>query len=253
MIANESDFDILLDAENELAFALQVEGAAGSKVKSRFIIEAHNGIKLALEARVANDEVVVDVPVLKGMLSEGNYNTSLEVTVDDRLFVPLELVANLKQEVKVEAAIRGRVSQGKPVVKATIVSRKKPVAQKAVMASPVATEPELLPEAIQEQETQTLVESPAIEPVIEPVIEPAVEAAAVADHSSSSNEELFERASEKISKRAPRKLERARSEIDSVIEEIVLSAKRGNTRKLTEADIRRIIRNRLTQSKKSKS
>jgi hypothetical protein len=249
MIANESDFDILLDAENELAFALQVEGAAGSKVKSRFIIEAHNGIKLALDARVANDEVVVDVPVLKGMLSEGNYNTSLEVTVDDRLFVPLELVANLRQEVKVEAAIRGRVSQGKPVVKATIVSRKKPVAQKAVMASPVATEPELLPEAIQEQETRTLVESPAIEPVIEPAVEPA----AVAGHSSSSSEELFERASEKISKRAPRKLERAKSEIDSVVEEIVLTAKRDSTRKLTEADIRRIIRSRLMKSKNSKS
>ena len=249
MIANESDFDILLDAENELAFALQVEGAAGSKVKSRFIIEAHNGIKLALDARVANDEVVVDVPVLKGMLSEGNYNTSLEVTVDDRLFVPLELVANLKQEVKVEAAIRGRVSQGKPVVQATIVSRKKPVAQKAVMASPVATEPELLPEAVQEQETRTLVESPVIEPVIEPAVEPA----AIAGHSSSSSEELFERASEKISKRAPRKLERAKSEIDSVVEEIVLTAKRENTRKLTEADIRRIIRSRLMKSKNSKS
>jgi hypothetical protein len=50
-----------------------------------------------------NNEVSIVIPPLKGMLKEGSYDSYLEVLVDDRLFIPLEMQINFEQSVKVMA------------------------------------------------------------------------------------------------------------------------------------------------------
>ena len=122
-----SDFDIYLDTENELKFTVAIEGAHEANVRSQFVLEGPKGISLCFEGRPAGGEISVDVPSLKGMLREGLYNTRLEVIVDDRLFTPLQMQANLKPAIKVEAVVRTAQRVAGPVVSAAVVSRPKPL------------------------------------------------------------------------------------------------------------------------------
>ncbi len=102
-----SDFDIYLDTDNELKFRVAIEGAHEAQVRSQSILEGPKGINLCFEGKPAGGEIAVDVPSLKGMLREGLYNTRLEVIVDDRVFTPLQMQANLKPAIKVEAVASG--------------------------------------------------------------------------------------------------------------------------------------------------
>ena len=122
-----SDFDIYLDTENELKFTVAIEGAHEANVRSQFILEGPKGINLCFEGRADGSEIAVDVPSLKGMLREGLYNTRLEVIVDDRVFTPLQMQANLKPAIKVEAVVRTAQKVAGPVVSAAVVSRPKPL------------------------------------------------------------------------------------------------------------------------------
>ncbi len=131
-----SDFDIYLDTENELKFTVAIEGAHEANVRSQFILEGPKGINLCFEGRPDGGEIAVDVPSLKGMLREGLYNTRLEVIVDDRVFTPLQMQANLKPAIKVEAVVRTAQKVAGPVVSAAVVSRPKPLIESP--APPVA-------------------------------------------------------------------------------------------------------------------
>jgi hypothetical protein len=56
----------------------------------------------------ADGEIAVTIPPLKSVLNEGVYDTKLEVIVDDKLFIPLEMKVNLEKSVAVtaEAVVR---------------------------------------------------------------------------------------------------------------------------------------------------
>lgn len=132
-----SDFDIYLDTENELKFTVAIEGAHEAQVRSQFILEGPKGINLCFEGRPHGDEIAVDVPSLKGMLREGLYNTRLEVIVDDRVFTPLQMQANLKPAIKVEAVVRTAQKVSGPMVSATVVSRPKPLVEAPAPPPPI--------------------------------------------------------------------------------------------------------------------
>lgn len=139
-----SDFDIYLDTENELKFTVAIEGAHEANVRSQFILEGPKGINLCFEGRPNGSEIAVDVPSLKGMLREGLYNTRLEVIVDDRVFTPLQMQANLKPAIKVEAVVRTAQRVAGPVVTAAVVNRPKPLIEAPAPpapAAPLATAP----------------------------------------------------------------------------------------------------------------
>ena len=120
-----SDFNIFLDTDNELAFSLEIEGAEDSSVRSQFIIEGPKGINLSFVGTTSKGEVFVEVPSLKGIVKEGKYDTRLEVIVDDRIFVPLQLEASIKQSVKVEATVRTTRKSKPTVVSASVLGAKK--------------------------------------------------------------------------------------------------------------------------------
>jgi len=127
-----SDFDIYLDTDNELKFTVAIEGAHEAQVRSQFILEGPKGINLCFEGKPAGGEIAVDVPSLKGMLREGLYNTRLEVIVDDRVFTPLQMQANLKPAIKVEAVVRTAQRVAGPVVTAAVVNKTKTLVESPV-------------------------------------------------------------------------------------------------------------------------
>jgi hypothetical protein len=99
-----ADFEVHLDEENELRFNVTAEGTdATASVKSRMVLESSKMDLVFQGTTIPGGEVSVIVPSLKGVLSEGLYNTRLEVVIDDRIFTPLQLTANFKQSVKVMA------------------------------------------------------------------------------------------------------------------------------------------------------
>jgi len=156
-----STVDIFLDTDNELAFSVEIQGAAGSTVKSQFVLEGPKGINLCFQGRPQPGEVVVDIPALKGMLSEGVYKTRLEMLVDDKLFTPLTLDVNIKPAIKVEAAVRVVTNQSQgPVVTASVSSRVKSAVIAETVAQPakeVVEEPkeeEAASETVKVSETQ---------------------------------------------------------------------------------------------------
>lgn len=142
-----SDFDIFLDTDNELAFTVAIEGANTADVRSQFVLEGPRGINLCFEGRAAGSEITVDVPSLKGIMQEGRYNSRLEVIVDDRVFTPLQMAANLKPAIKVEAVVRTAQKVAGPVVSAAVVSRPKPLVEAPLPAPPahVAVSPKPAP------------------------------------------------------------------------------------------------------------
>ena len=133
-----SDFDIYLDTDNSLAFSVDIAGAAGSSVRSQFVMEGPNGINFCFKGRSEGKEIHVEIPTLKNMISEGKYDTRLEVIIDDRVFVPLELQTELRRAVTVEAAVK-TVNRTQPIVTAAVINRPKIVEQTA--AVPVEPEP----------------------------------------------------------------------------------------------------------------
>jgi len=131
-----SDFSLFLDDENEVRFSLEIEGAAPTDVHASMILEGKKGYSLSFPGTpVDGGEVEVVVPPLKSILSEGTYKARLEVVVDDRLFVPLELTTTLKNSVKVEAAVKVRRRSKAPRVAASVLSET-PKVQKRTATKP---------------------------------------------------------------------------------------------------------------------
>ena len=98
-----SDIDLMLDEENELTFQLNIEGSRPAEAKCRLRID-HEHMGIVLEADSHRDgEVIITIPPLNHVLSEGAHDIELEVIVDDKFFTPLQMTANFEKSVKVEA------------------------------------------------------------------------------------------------------------------------------------------------------
>lgn len=98
-----SSIDLLLDEENELTFALKIEGTRPAAAKCRLILE-NKGMSLAFESEEYDgEEVSVVLPPLGHVLKEGEYNMNLEVIVEDRFFKPLEMVGNFEKSITIVA------------------------------------------------------------------------------------------------------------------------------------------------------
>jgi len=98
-----SSIDLSLDNSNEITFQVNIEGSSPAYPSCRFLIEGHE-MSFAFPGEIEKDGTVnVTVPPLEKILREGSYNSGLEVIVDDRVFVPLELEVNFEKSVRVTA------------------------------------------------------------------------------------------------------------------------------------------------------
>ena len=111
-----------LDNENEMTFNVIIEGTRPGEPLCRLMIE-NEDISLSMQGDfLPNNEVSIIVPPLKGMLNEGTYDSYLEVLVDDRVFIPLELEINFEQSVKVMAETVSRKKRNPITASASLIS-----------------------------------------------------------------------------------------------------------------------------------
>ena len=102
-----SHFDLFIDDDNEIKFDVTIEGTDAGSVSSRLVIESGSGFEVGFDAtKVSGNEIYFVVPNLKNVLREGSTPARLEVFIDDRRFVPLDMTVGLKKSVKVEAAVK---------------------------------------------------------------------------------------------------------------------------------------------------
>ncbi len=97
-----------LDEHHELAFTVDITG--NTKVDStpqiRFVCEGPDKVLYSFEGVYSKDsQVEIEIPPMKGKISEGVYSSRLEVILEDRYFVPLELEVNFTQPTSVVAEI----------------------------------------------------------------------------------------------------------------------------------------------------
>jgi len=105
-----SNINLLLDEENEITFALTVEGTTNSPARCRLLVEKDNMTLMFAPNYFQNDEVSVTIPPLKNIFKEGFCDLKLEVIVEDKYFNPLSLKGYLEKSVEV-------IAESKVVVK----------------------------------------------------------------------------------------------------------------------------------------
>jgi len=116
-----SHFELFIDDDNEIKFDVTIEGTDSGSVSSRLVLETTSGFEVGFDAtKMASDEIHFLVPSLKNILKEGTTSARLEVFIDERRFVPLDLMVDLKKSVKVEAAVRTTRIHRTPSVKAVL-------------------------------------------------------------------------------------------------------------------------------------
>jgi len=119
-----NEIDLVLDEENELTFQLNIEGSRPAQAICRLNVQSDN-MNLLFEAQQdRGDEINVVLPPLAHVLKEGSYNMSLEVVVDDKYFVPLELTGNFEKSVRVTAETVVRTKKKTIVPQVTLVQNK---------------------------------------------------------------------------------------------------------------------------------
>jgi len=119
-----------LDNENEMTFNVVIEGTRPGEPLCRLMIE-NDDMSFSMQGDfLPNNEVSILVPPLKGILKEGNYDSYLEVLVDDRVFIPLEMKINFEESIKVVAESvskkkKPRLSATARLVNATTIKKEK--------------------------------------------------------------------------------------------------------------------------------
>jgi len=114
--------DLDLDNENEMTFNVVIEGTRPGEPLCRLMIE-NEDMSFSMQGDfLPNNEVSIVIPPLKGMLKEGSYDSYLEVLVDDRVFIPLEMQINFEESVKVMAETVKRKKRKPVKATASLVS-----------------------------------------------------------------------------------------------------------------------------------
>lgn len=98
-----SEISLDLDNDNEMTFNVVIEGTRPGEPLCRLMIENEEMTYSMQGDFLPNDEVSIIVPPLKGILREGDYEAYLEVLVDDRVFIPLEMKLFFENSIKVVA------------------------------------------------------------------------------------------------------------------------------------------------------
>ncbi len=111
-----------LDNENEMTFNVTIEGTRPGEPLCRLMIE-NEDMSFSMQGDFLPDnEVSILVPPLKGILKEGEYDSYLEVLVDDRVFIPLEMKINFEQSIKVVAESKSQKKKPRLSAKASLIN-----------------------------------------------------------------------------------------------------------------------------------
>lgn len=113
-----------LDNENEMTFNVVIEGTRPGEPLCRLMIE-NEDMSFSMQGDfLSNNEVAIVIPPLKGILKEGKYDSYLEVLVDDRVFIPLEMKINFEESIKVVAESKFQKKKKRLNASASLVKTK---------------------------------------------------------------------------------------------------------------------------------
>jgi len=113
--------DLMLDNDNELRFKVSIEGTRPGTSVCRLMLEGPE-MSYSFKGHPSKDgEIVVSIPSMKGIIKEGVYDVHLEVVVDDRIFIPLEMKTNFEKSLSVTAEAVDHVKRKKPSASAILV------------------------------------------------------------------------------------------------------------------------------------
>jgi hypothetical protein len=116
-----SHFELFIDDDNEIKFDVTIEGTSADSISSRLVLESTAGFEVGFDAtKMSSNEIHFLIPNLKNVFTEGSTSARLEVFIDDRRFIPLDLIVNLKKSVKVEAVVKTTRVQKSPNVRAVL-------------------------------------------------------------------------------------------------------------------------------------
>jgi hypothetical protein len=113
--------DLMLDNDNELRFKVNIEGTRPGTSVCRLMLEGEDLQYSFRGTETPDGEISIFIPPLKSILKEGVYDTHLEVVVDDRIFIPLELKVNFEKSVSVTAESVVRPQRRKVSASAVLV------------------------------------------------------------------------------------------------------------------------------------
>ena len=117
--------DLMLDNDNELRFKVNIEGSRPGTSVCRLMLE-NDDLQYGFKGTETSDgEISIFIPPLKSLLKEGVYDTHLEVVVDDRIFIPLEMKINFEKSVSVTAESVSRSKRKKLAASAVLVDSPK--------------------------------------------------------------------------------------------------------------------------------
>jgi len=141
--------ELRLNDENEIGFKLRIEGsdreAGSSKPKIRFTItEESTNRGWIFGAENKDDNILVNVPDMKGVVKEGNkYTGKLEVILGSRYFTPTEVEVDFIEPLKVEAAIVAnkttKTEKAPTLQEETAAETTKPIGEKMSVESEIAS------------------------------------------------------------------------------------------------------------------
>lgn len=110
---------------NELTFDINISGNIKS-VNEAAIHIGCNGFDIRVPAKFENGEVICQVPILEGILNEGEHSIKMELVIDGKQYFPLEDTIHVEAPLTVEAKIADSVSEkvieesAPPVIKASL-------------------------------------------------------------------------------------------------------------------------------------
>ena len=160
-----SKINLLLDEENEITFALTVEGTTNSPAKCRLLVEKDDMALMFEPNYFQNDEVSVTIPALKHIFKEGECDLNLEVIVEDKYFRPLSMKAYLEKSVEVIAeskvVAKPRVQAAASVSQVKVNSKKNQIQKniKNESISPVKAEPPPNSQKLSDKQIMELINS----------------------------------------------------------------------------------------------
>lgn len=150
---NES-VDLHIDEENVLTFEVKIEGDSSGAPVFRFICESDE-MSYSFSGVPSDNCVEFTIPPMSGKISEGTYNSHLEVILENKLFIPIQLTTKFVPTTKVFAEsvkIKSRPSKSEVTVSATPVltseSKQKPSAKTKNASQALNKKPKPRPPAI---------------------------------------------------------------------------------------------------------
>lgn len=94
------DIELKIDQDNELTFDVMIEGTSNPPSVIRLMCEG-NDFAYSFDGEIGDDGVSVAIPPMNERMVPGSYNARLEMVIEGRYLVPIELPIRFKEAVKV--------------------------------------------------------------------------------------------------------------------------------------------------------